>query len=86
MRRCAEPVRQLRVVGRHGEPEAPERELEPIARRFREELYFRLAGFPIRVPPLRERREEIPTLALFFMERASCGRGVRFESSARHFW
>ena len=54
-------------------------EAEVRARRFREDLYFRLAGFPIRVPPLRERREEIPTLALFFMERASRGRGVRFE-------
>jgi Nif-specific regulatory protein len=52
-------------------------EAEVRARRFREDLYFRLAGFPIRVPPLRERCEEIPTLALFFMERASRGRGVR---------
>ena len=33
----------------------------------------------VHVPPLRERREQIPTLALFFMDRASRARGVCFE-------
>ena len=51
-------------------------EAEIAAGRFREDLYHRLSVVPIRVPPLAERREDIPDLVYYFMEQISQSTGL----------
>ena len=50
---------------------ATNRDLERMIadREFRSDLYYRLNVFPIRIPPLRERREDIPLLARYFVQK-----------------
>lgn len=52
--------------------------------KFREDLYYRLNVFPIKLPPLRERPEDIPDLAMFFLRRhcTAMGRSVPSIDSA----
>jgi transcriptional regulator with GAF, ATPase, and Fis domain len=50
---------------------ATNRDLEKMiaAREFRSDLYYRLHVFPIRIPPLRERKEDMPQLVSYFVQK-----------------
>lgn len=70
---------------------ATHRDLPEMIRqgRFREDLYHRLNVFPVRLPPLRERREDIPLLAGRFLEGFRPGERLSVEALQRllaHDW
>lgn len=60
---------------------ATNRNLEEMVRKgdFREDLYYRLNVIPVSIPPLRERREDIPVLTKYFVEKYAreFGKGVK---------
>ena len=63
---------------------ATHRDLEALVREgtFREDLYYRLSVIPIQIPPLHERREDIPLLADFFLKKYTriFGKELRLDS------
>jgi formate hydrogenlyase transcriptional activator len=88
-------VLQERQIERLGSPKpidvdvrivaATNQDLEAAVRegRFRQDLYYRLNVFPVRVPPLRERREDISSLVSAFVNEFSAAFGKNIESIDR---
>ncbi|MEJ7617955.1 MAG: sigma-54 dependent transcriptional regulator [Pyrinomonadaceae bacterium] len=85
--------RRIRPVGSHDEIEidtrviaATNRELSTLIKQgtFREDLFYRISVIPIELPPLRERREDIPDLVHHFLEKfcAQINRSLSISSQA----
>ncbi|MCS7281701.1 MAG: sigma-54 dependent transcriptional regulator, partial [Desulfobacterota bacterium] len=53
--------------------------------KFREDLFYRLNVFPIVIPPLRERKEDIPPLVYHMIKKYSKGMDVRIEEEAMEY-
>ena len=74
-----EPLRaDFRLVG------ATHRNLQEMVKtgQFRQDLYFRISTFPLVIPPLRERREDLPLLIRSLLERIAPGRGLELSPEA----
>jgi two-component system response regulator AtoC len=69
-------VSDLRVETRVVAATARDLAGEVKAGRFREDLYYRLAGLLIQIPPLRDRRDDIPLLATHFLARGRARLGL----------
>jgi DNA-binding NtrC family response regulator len=63
---------------------ATHRDLKAMAAegRFRDDLYFRLAVFPLQLPPLRERGDDVVALAEYFLRKKAPGRKLRLGAEA----
>ncbi len=87
-------VLQERVVERVGAEESISVDVRVIAasnkdlfheikhNHFREDLYYRLSVIPLCLPPLRERREDIPALVRHFLKKHNSPAGVKFSEQA----
>jgi two-component system NtrC family response regulator len=63
---------------------ASNRDLKELASagQFREDLYYRLSVIPLHIPALRERPEDIETLAVHFLKKLGAPKGVSFSTAA----